>query len=127
MISMRTCSNCVAMRRGGKQLNKKSVDRNRYQGERDSASMVGEPVVFWRSRVGESHSSKDRDMVIFEATISVIGGSRLMSGLTCKSRRSVRIGQSADCLAEVRAFIVVKKRGNSRGAKGGRKPNRIKP
>ena len=59
--------------------------------------------------------------------IGVVDGSRSGREDACESRRSVGIRPSFSkrkrCSAEVRAAIVVKKRGNSRGAKGGRKVN----
>lgn len=59
--------------------------------------------------------------------IGVVDGSRSGKEDACESRRSAKKRPPDDrlvgCLAEVRAAIVVKKRGNSRGAKGGRKVN----
>ncbi len=59
--------------------------------------------------------------------IGVVDDSRSGKEDACESRRSVGIRPSFPerkrCSAEVRAVIVVKKRGNSRGAKGGRKVN----
>lgn len=73
-------------------------------------------------------------MVAILAGMSVVGGSRLERGDTCKSRRSVKIGRAFMALGvrrtrltEVRATIVAKKWGNSHGAKGGRKANQLKP
>jgi hypothetical protein len=52
----------------------------------------------------------------------VVDDSRSGKEDACESRRSVEINPPVvGCLAEVRAAIVVKKRGNARGAKGGRK------
>ena len=56
-------------------------------------------------------------------TAGVVGGSRLGRGGVCEDRRSARIGHRQRCRAEVRAVIVARKRGNARGAKGGRKWN----
>jgi hypothetical protein len=60
--------------------------------------------------------------------VGVVGGSRLDRGHARKDGRSARKGRAfmvlsarRTRLAEVRAIIVAKKRGNSRGAKGGRK------
>jgi len=53
--------------------------------------------------------------------VCVVGGSRLERGGACEDGRSVRIGHWKECLTEVRAIILAKKRGNSCGAKGGRK------
>ena len=59
--------------------------------------------------------------------IGVVDDSRSGKEDACESRRSVGIrsffSKRKECPAEVRAAIVVKKRGNARGAKGGRKVN----
>jgi hypothetical protein len=56
-------------------------------------------------------------------TVGVVGGSRLERGCACEDGRTLRIGHPPGCRGEVRAPIVAEKRGNARGAKGGRKAN----
>lgn len=58
-----------------------------------------------------------------EEPTGVVGGSMSGKEGACKSRRSGGIGRVQTGPSEVRAVIVVKKRGNARGAKGGRKVN----
>jgi len=64
---------------------------------------------------------KDLVMKMTSAAVSVVGGSRLRKGCTCKSRRPPGKGWALKVHSGgVRAIIVVKKRGNACGAKGGR-------
>lgn len=58
-----------------------------------------------------------------EEPTGVVGGSMSGKEGACKSRRSGGIGRAQARSSEVRAAIVVKKRGNARGAKCGRKVN----
>jgi len=59
--------------------------------------------------------------------VGVVDGSRSGKEDACESRISLRVRPPSDrlvgCHREVRAAIVVKKRGNACGAKGGRKVN----
>ncbi len=55
--------------------------------------------------------------------IGVVDDSRSGKGDTCECRRSLGIRPSKRRPREVRAAIVVRKRGNACGAKGGRKVN----
>ena len=71
----------------------------------------------WQSYWETTGSDHGGSVVI----VGVVGGSRLERGSACEDGRSVRIGHLKECLAEVRAIILAKKRGNSCGAKGGRK------
>jgi hypothetical protein len=66
---------------------------------------------------------------VFEARYGVVGDSRLERGCAREGGRSLRTGHhpAGGCPREVRVPIVAGKRGNARGAKGGREANRLNP
>ena len=81
---------------------------------------AGSPAKFRRAAHGPSHGGPC-------AMPSVVGGSRSGRGGASEDGRSAGAGSRKRFPAEVSAAIRAKKRGNARGAKGGRKVERPRP
>ena len=119
--------NCVAVRRGGKQPEADpQTQREHVKPIRPAtlASLLGKGEA-----CGVSHDRSDRDPSLKVRVAGVGGGWAEYAGKfswptveTCAGRTPLR-----RCRAGVRAAIVAVKRGNARGAKGGRKVERPRP
>jgi hypothetical protein len=98
------------------------------ESEPDSVCNSGEPANEWRSR-GQSHihflsqtSYKGEKWAVGDGWGGNAGKVSYGSIENCPGRKPRKRGRT-----EVRAAIVAKKRGNFRGAKGGRKVERQRP
>ena len=83
----------------------------------------GEVAAMEQSKVSAHRSSHGGPCV----ASSVVGGSRSGRGCAREDGRTAGAGSRKRCPAEVRAAIRARKRGNARGAKGGRKVERPRP
>jgi hypothetical protein len=119
---MRTQSNCVAVRRGGKQP--KRTRQTATQVNTIRPQQTDEPAIEWRSpEVKKSPRLLRRDMEASAGAVGVVGGG--MSGKGSAVNTGDLSGQeTVRSLAGVRAVIVAMKPSNAGGAKGGRKVRR---
>lgn len=118
--------NCVAVRRGGEQPEVDPQTQTKVKLIRPAtlASLLGKGEA-----CGASHDRSDREASLKVRIAGVEGGWAGYAGKlswwtveTCAGRRRLRRFR-----AGVRAAIVAGKRGNARGAKGGRKVERPRP
>jgi hypothetical protein len=85
---------------------------------------IGEPASYWRSlTVPARHSeTHPQNTIIDEGNVWVVGDSMFQKGRYVNTRDLLeKAFVEKQTLAEVRAAIVVRKRSNVRGVKGGRK------
>ena len=118
--------NCVAVRRGGEQPEAKAQTQTQVKPIRPATMASprgkGEACGGSRDRTDRHISSEVRMRIVEGGWAGYAGKLSWWTVENCAGRNLSRRGR-----AEVRAAIVARKRGNSRGAKGGRKVERPRP